>query len=367
MESRKVSCERRSRMGDSRSPTSAWRVKATFWSTSITSSRNNSARRRRMTTSSRTRMGQSLGWRRASSEGPASRWTSARRVSNGNSPVSPGYRLPGVGGGIKSPSGELMHSLPQEIDGGNARAAALGVHSQPFDVFAAIAAQSVARAQRHVANHAAEPLRGRELHEYVADGSLRMRLQYGANIGLERAKIDLRLRHQISHIREIDERRVAIHHAAAGRLSGGVEERPLRHRTQAAAAQFERECQRFGGLDLVLEGQRCALPIAQHLIDAPLLQVFAALHEILEAARQPLQNFVDHAALVEQRAREAQQEAAVAGIQSAGEFAREDALGGLVQSGRLYGIGEQPPKCREGAAGLAIGNEVGAGEERFEN
>ena len=118
-------------------------------------------------------------------------------------------------------------------------------------------------------------------------------------------------------------------------------------------------------LSLSASDARCAS--RRDLVDAPLLQIFPALHEIPEAARQVLQNFVDHASLVEQRAGQLQQEAAFAQFQTPGKFASEDALDCLIQGGALYGIGEQPPKRGKRAAGFAFGDEVGAGEERFQD
>ena len=49
-----------------------------------------------------------------------------------------------------------MNSLPHEVDGWNAGAPALLVLALPFDGLIAIAAHSVARAERHVADNAAQ-------------------------------------------------------------------------------------------------------------------------------------------------------------------------------------------------------------------
>src|ERR1035441_10566834 len=118
-----------------------------------------------MSASSRTSTGQSLGCRCPSREGPASSCTSALRVSSGSSPPSPSKSFTGD---AWASSGKLMNPLPHEVEGRNPRAPAPLILPLPFDGFDSVATHAVAGAQSHIADHAAQPLRGGETAHHFA-------------------------------------------------------------------------------------------------------------------------------------------------------------------------------------------------------
>lgn len=103
------------------------------------------------------------------------------------------------------------------------------------------------------------------------------------------------------------------------------------------------------------------------LLQASLLQVFAACHEMLQALRERLEYLMDGAALSEEGAGEPDQEAPVLRLELACELTREEVVQGLVHGRALAGVGEEPPEGAEGAAGRAVADYIHAEEKLLED
>ena len=103
------------------------------------------------------------------------------------------------------------------------------------------------------------------------------------------------------------------------------------------------------------------------LVQTPLFAELAALHEGLQAACEVLQHVVHGAAFVHQGGGQPQQEAAFARRELPREGAADHGLPRVKQSRRLNGVGQQPPEGGEGPAGVALSDNVDAGEELLQH
>src|ERR1035438_4016533 len=91
-------------------------------------------------------------------------------AARASSPPSPSKSFTGD---AWASSGKLMNPLPHEVEGRNPRAPAPLILPLPFDGFDSVAAHAMAGAQSHIADHAAQPLRGGKTAHHFADRCLR--------------------------------------------------------------------------------------------------------------------------------------------------------------------------------------------------
>src|SRR5262245_26441304 len=105
---------------------------------------------------------------------------------------------------------------------------------------------------------------------------------------------------------------------------------------------------------MLLEGQGRTLCFPQNLVEAPLLQVFAALHKMLETARKALQDVVNATSLLQQLARQPQKKAALHRIKPRGEVACQHVIECLIQRCALFKIGEKAPESCKCSPRLAL-------------
>src|ERR1700683_4418778 len=166
---------------------------------------------------SRSRTGQSFVCRCASSVGPRRSWTSTRRVSSGKTPRSPANALSDAAApssadaassappALSKSVDELIVMLPRERDDGDARGAAHAIVTRPAHGLSRVCVHlAMLRAQRDIADDAAEPLLRRETGKHARDGDDVALVQHGANVFAQAPEVDLRLPDHLGHDREIE-------------------------------------------------------------------------------------------------------------------------------------------------------------------
>lgn len=80
-----------------------------------------------------------------------------------------------------------------------------------------------------------------------------------------------------------------------------------------------------------------------------------------------MENIVDTATLLEQLARESQEEAALHRVELCGEVAGQYLIERLIECGALLEVGEEAPETGERAPSFALCNDVDTGEQGVED